>query len=1190
MSLKGGAATIKGVNVQVAAGFSLFLQCLEDPKFSHIHLEAPGFQDFNLVFEDKKIICESKARKSAFSYKDLKEILLKQKNNIKSQDQILIICMKVNSQLIHDLKYLKYSSQAQLKFKEFPEEIQCFLSQVRFWNIPDSFNNQINYFVFAELLNFWLPQNELEKMTNQLIQQFYVKSANSELFSKEQFLSYIKLEAENIKNNSCYYNDEFEELEKQYHILEQHLENPASKTWVIPKELSALTAKSDLLIFALEQLQKKENGLYLVQWEKLWQVTNKNPYLINKVLSIFRKNMVPDDNLNCIFLYLKNNIKEIIGFYQKKEYVISFIIKLIKAIFESKKESLQLNDIFVLVQELNNYKESFLYFNCNKDEHVNWIDEEICNLLHTTFTHADINLKNEIIQYILHTFKITRDEGKYNFFVPKMVYTIIKEWVEEDVEFRFLELVKLIAEEYSSDYKQIIGRDFNGWEYASRAFSSTNGIEQIHDHHFITDILTPSIKVFYHRDPEKCWSFVKENCIVLDQNVTNDKPDFLSRSILEIILLQYAKTDNNISQDAFKILHQFILSTKGLPLKSDLIFQIATKIEIGVRKIWRLILVTLEEYKVPTSYFVEKIVVDLALKGNAKAKKKIKEWFQNPDYYSMFRGGLNFTNIIDSLITDQFDFATELFEILIFTPEAISRGDFSYLAGNILRGILRHDYKKGFSLLRSLESQNTFNETQQIIYFSSFCDNSERTNDSPSLLLKIHNEVLKPFLSKYGNNIEKIIEIIPDPITRSLIIKFSYKLAKAGYVSEALYIINIFLKDPNPETESDKILKGEEDNTISSVRGWCAWALGFCLNVNRRDKIPEVIDLINVLLDDDIYYVVQMASSSFANVMLNRFSCMPHNRSILFFNDSLEIALTMAKEVEKTAFNYLKNFENWPVPIQKSMAQSLVRVLNSLRHINNKDTLYLVSTLAKLPEDIVFEFAELFIYFAEVRKTAFVDWEYHKEGLYDDLCSEQYDEIPIKNIVINVIQRVQSNNPRNSFKFISAIEHLLRDNFMEYEFVAFSYIELVTPVFEQSVFDLIYQIINEALIKTTQNKDKWFDLLIDCLQIEKNHYVQHVSNNPNVYLKWMMLRHSDILELVYEKFDANKFLEACELYFSFPKQVCLHESEILVQHLVQLSKINNNLTFAVKQIIDNLYTRNPNQYLTLKRELDKAAD
>lgn len=96
------------------------------------------------------------------------------------------------------------------------------------------------------------------------------------------------------------------------------------------------------------------------------------------------------------------------------------------------------------------------------------------------------------------------------------------------------------------------------------------------------------------------------------------------------------------------------------------------------------------------------------------------------------------------------------------------------------------------------------------------------------------------------------------------------------------YILLIFLKDPNPETESDKILKGEEDNTISSVRGWCAWALGFCLNVNRRDKIPEVIDLINVLLDDDIYYVVQMASSSFANVMLNRFSCMPHNRSILF--------------------------------------------------------------------------------------------------------------------------------------------------------------------------------------------------------------------------------------------------------------------------------------------------------------------
>ena len=55
---------------------SLFLQQLRDQNFSYIQLEAPGFQDFNLVFKDeKKIICESKARSKPINYGDIKKIL-----------------------------------------------------------------------------------------------------------------------------------------------------------------------------------------------------------------------------------------------------------------------------------------------------------------------------------------------------------------------------------------------------------------------------------------------------------------------------------------------------------------------------------------------------------------------------------------------------------------------------------------------------------------------------------------------------------------------------------------------------------------------------------------------------------------------------------------------------------------------------------------------------------------------------------------------------------------------------------------------------------------------------------------------------------------------------------------------------------------------------------------------------------
>ena len=42
----GGQPNIAGINAQVWAAMSLLLQFLRDPRFVHIHLEAPGFQDF----------------------------------------------------------------------------------------------------------------------------------------------------------------------------------------------------------------------------------------------------------------------------------------------------------------------------------------------------------------------------------------------------------------------------------------------------------------------------------------------------------------------------------------------------------------------------------------------------------------------------------------------------------------------------------------------------------------------------------------------------------------------------------------------------------------------------------------------------------------------------------------------------------------------------------------------------------------------------------------------------------------------------------------------------------------------------------------------------------------------------------------------------------------------------------------
>lgn len=73
---KSGQNVYKGINAQSWAALSLFLQYLNDPKFTHIELESDNFEDFNLVFaENRRIICESKSFKNNVTFHTLKDIL-----------------------------------------------------------------------------------------------------------------------------------------------------------------------------------------------------------------------------------------------------------------------------------------------------------------------------------------------------------------------------------------------------------------------------------------------------------------------------------------------------------------------------------------------------------------------------------------------------------------------------------------------------------------------------------------------------------------------------------------------------------------------------------------------------------------------------------------------------------------------------------------------------------------------------------------------------------------------------------------------------------------------------------------------------------------------------------------------------------------------------------------------------------
>src|SRR3989344_4974768 len=175
---KKGQNTQKGIFAQNWAALSLFLQFLRDKDFSYIQIEPDHSEDFDLVFSSgKKVICESKYRLEKFSYSQLKELLEKitARGSIDSRDEILVVCKNVSENLISLTKYIRYSAfreqeKAKLIKLGFNDQLLNLVSQVNFWQLEKVEDNELNYSLVAELINFWVPEDDIKRFTNDILQ------------------------------------------------------------------------------------------------------------------------------------------------------------------------------------------------------------------------------------------------------------------------------------------------------------------------------------------------------------------------------------------------------------------------------------------------------------------------------------------------------------------------------------------------------------------------------------------------------------------------------------------------------------------------------------------------------------------------------------------------------------------------------------------------------------------------------------------------------------------------------------------------------------------------------------------------------------------------------------------------------------------------------------------------------------
>jgi len=1199
---KQGQYNYSGINFQSWAAMSLFLQYLRDPNFSHIHLEAPEFQDFNLVFNNgRRIICEAKGWKRKLSFSNLKEILdaILKREKLGENDEILIICENLDERLkekVRNIKYFKKFIIPYFKKKGFTKEQIELLSKVNFWQISREINQNIIYSLFSELLNFWIPEHDLKRIVdNILIQKIYKCSAKGATFTRTDFLTEIENLKKEVVKNSGYFDKERRKIEDNELLKEliEAIENNRSPVWA-DNQIAALSTQPHLMYFVLQKLQNKKN-INIRNWGKLWEVNKVYAFSFD-IFKIFENNLHIKDNRKYILEFIKKNTPDFKRFFRPDFFEIR-IVKIVNKIIEQ--DETLLNEALGIIKELlRRYESEYFYLKTNRDS--GWEKEEICKLIKEIYKRGDENLKNRIYELITGYFNLIEDDGEFSHYTPKFIFQTLENYLTEDwkqFEQKFLRISKILTKQYERFYEKF-GRKikFRGWEQIGGVTSFSGYDYKIPDRHFIRFVLKPALGKYYKEKPEKAWRFIMKNCITPVNRVSKNRPDFLNRASISIILERYRSKNKDISEEAFKILKEFILSRKGIPHKSELIYQ-ELRGDFSDDEKWNLVKVSIDKYKLPINPFVEQIILDLAKKGHKKSIEIMRGWIRNPEY---FRGGIPERNVIiniSQLLDVSFDEGVAMFKDFIGGNHFLNELDnfYAFEVAGVLNKIINKNFNIGLELLKTLFQKSKLVPNEQILLCSSLTSKTGSRQENKEILIRIYKEFLDPFLNNLDNDIKKIEKKITRAQSREEIVQFADALAKHKKISEALRIVRVFINDSDPCTpekvdptdpegkydEHKKIEQGEDTHAITTVRGWCAWVLMNCSVLAGRDFLEEIIELTEKLTKDKNYYVRWMSCHPLSQLARNRLAVMPENREELFFNKDREKALKMAKRVEKIAFKFLERISELDPKPRDVLMKALLRVFDRMRGLNQNDASEFIKTVTDCGEEVIAQAAPLFIYFAEFRAKDFKEWKWQMLGLYDDL--EEFNDKEFKQFLKRVMLKSSKTRSAFAWHFWKLVKESVPDktdikNIVKYgEAFGISnyYLNILVDDYDHQTFKNIYYFIQENIGKQFE---ECYKLWRKCLEKERP-VIKKLIREGKIYEAswWPFYHNGEILMVVQQKGGNEEFLDSFEFLLGYPKEANVGDVGIVIEILQGLPSEFNK---RIEKIFDKLIERNPNYYDT----------
>ena len=947
-------------------------------------------------------------------------------------------------------------------------------------------------------------------------------------------------------------------------------------------EVLAFLEDEQLKNYLLAKLMDSDRQLNTIDYILNTIINDDTPFIL---FDLIKNNIGPSNN-EFIIRFLQDNFEELQdkareGLYQEEALVLTKnIIEIDSSLTE------QIFDFAKFVLDLRSpaYKESEIDHRRSLMREKALLAEILLIILNRFHEVGNKDDVQQIIRLIGESFNLIEDDSTYSHYSPPEIFNLLKEFIDFSFEQNFKTVKEILADQYKFRFKGW-KTGWDGWDHVGSGIGGWEGGESIEDRHYILNTLASALNHHYSKYPVAAWKYVKNECVSAEGEVNIERPDFLNRASIDILLEEYKKKPN--SGEAFEILEEFVNSRRGIPNKADLVFQALKKSKLSKTKKWKLVKSSLDTRSgMPANIFVEQIITDLANQGFSQATKALDILMSNKKYTQEPSFERKPIKIIEELFEAKANEANKhLRNFLEGYFEAKPDKFKPYKVANLVTKAIIHDANEWLPYLLEIAKKEKLLINEQLVITAAL-----EKLDETAQLVKAYDVVIEPIIQGLDYNIKKIEQKFTERGARESIVNFAQKLAKHKKIEKAFSVAKVFIADSDPPKNGsnypddpegtfnyhEQVEDGKDTMIITTVRGHLCWTLQNIAILQGRKFIPEITSMVKKLTTDDNFYVRQEACVPLSQLARIRNTNMP---------DSPERFLdrTEAENIEKIAFDMLTKTENHKLP---AVMKRLTHVFGYIRSVTEEQAWLIIENFMKMKadEDVIADFIPLLIFFAEFRSDAFTGehWAYLK-----DFNSSNFKE-ELENVL-----KESTGKIRGSFawQFGKLIRDSVPDNEANKEDLgytkafntAFHYFDLLVEKYEREAFDDMYSAIKDNI---DNRYEKCYRLWTKCLEKERPAlFDMSESEKDNRDKYWYPFHYNGtILRKIYEQGDKENFLYWLDYLLDYTKDYGIGDIDKVIDLLKSFPKNNTK----VNQIFDKLIDRNPSSFYDDKEEWQQS--